>query len=212
MVESKLRFFEVQLEGTLGQAIEPGHASLCLAGEIFDTVDVAFARGEPIGTVVHSEMLVETDIKQTIVIRAAFRMNHRSRINVAPHNHLQCGLGVISHAFCIDHALTLKQPKDNRLPVGATSATTPNPVGTEVGFIHFNRPVQKRGLLTSFSRSLAGLQLNRIHRTKQDTRHFRSTCYREIHHKTTHQLVNFGLAYSRTAVAPVFSNLLLELA
>lgn len=71
MVESKHSFFEVQLEGRLDQGIEPGHAYLCLAGEIFDTVDVAFARGEPIGTVIHSEMLVETDIKQTAVTRTA---------------------------------------------------------------------------------------------------------------------------------------------
>lgn len=119
-------------------------------------------------------------------------MNHRSWINVVPHNHLQCGLGVISHAFCIEHALALMQPEDFRIPLGAMSATPPNLADTKVGLIHFNRSVQMRGLLTSFSRSLPGLQVNRIHRTKRDTGHFRSNSYRENHRKTTHQLANLG--------------------
>ena len=84
MVESKLSFFEMQIEGTLGQAIELGHASLCIAPETFDTVDVAFARGELIGPVVDTENLVKADIDQAIVTRLTVRMNNRSRVDVAP--------------------------------------------------------------------------------------------------------------------------------
>ena len=173
MIESKLSFLEMQIEGTLGQAVELGHTSLCIAPETFDTVDVPFARGELIGPVVDSEMLVKADIHQPVVTKPAIRMDNRSRVDVASDNPLQCGLGAVRHDFCVDHTLALEQTKDNRLAVGTTPTSTSNTVGTEVGLIHFNRTVQRRSLFTGFSQSLANLQVDRIHRTKRDTYQFR---------------------------------------
>lgn len=206
MVKLKPSFFEMHTEGTHGQAIELVHAPLCIAPETFDTVDETFARGELIGSVVHSETLVETDINLTVLTRPAVRMNDRSRNDVAPNNSLQHDLGVVRHDFCVDHTLALEQTEDNRLTVGTTSSSTSNPVGTEIGLTHIIRSVQKRGLLTSFGQSLADLQVERIPRTKRDIRHFCSHSYRQIHRKTSHQLAKRCLADSRTAAVPDFSN------
>ena len=46
MDESKLSFFEMQLEGTLGQAIELGHPPLGISSETLDTVDESFTGGD----------------------------------------------------------------------------------------------------------------------------------------------------------------------
>ena len=115
MIESKLRFLEMQIEGTLGQAVKLGHTSFCIAPETFDTVDVPFARGELIGPVVDSEVLVETNVHQPVVTKPAIRMDNRSRVDVATDNPLQRGLGAVRHYFCVDHTLALEQTKDNRL-------------------------------------------------------------------------------------------------
>ena len=48
----------MQIEGTFGQAVEFGLVPLCIAPETFDSVDVAVARGELIGPLVDSEMVV----------------------------------------------------------------------------------------------------------------------------------------------------------
>ncbi len=42
MIESKLSFFEMQIEGSFGQAVELGNPSLCIAPEAFDAVEVTF--------------------------------------------------------------------------------------------------------------------------------------------------------------------------
>ena len=158
-----------------------------------------------ISAVVNAEMLVKADIHQSVVTRPAVRMNDRSWVNVTAEYPLEYAIHTDKHNFCVDHALTLEQPKGNRLPVGATPTSASNTVGTEVGFIYFNRTIQGRGLLTSFSQSLTNLQLDRIYRAKRDTRHFRSYRCRQIHRKTKPQLAKFSLADSRTALAPVFS-------
>ncbi len=78
MVESKLSFLEMQIEGSFGQAVELGHTSLCIAPEALDAIDVTFATGELVGTMIDSKMLVKADIDQPIVTRPAIRMNHRA--------------------------------------------------------------------------------------------------------------------------------------
>ena len=206
MIESKLSFFEMQIESTLGQAVELGHPSFCIAPKAFDAVDVTFARGELIGPVVDSEMLVKADIDQTIVTGPAVGMDDRSWVNVTPDNPLKSGLGAVRHDFRIDHALTFEQPKDNRLAVGTAPTPTTNRMSAKVGLVHFNRSIQRRSQFTGFSQSLADLQVDRIHRTQLDTRYFRSHRCCQIHRKTPRQLAKLSLADSRTAVVPVFSN------
>ena len=84
MVESKRGFLEVQIEGSFGQAFELGYPSLCIAPEVFDAVDVTFARGKLNGPVVDSEMLVKADVNMTIVTVPAVRMNDQPRIRITP--------------------------------------------------------------------------------------------------------------------------------
>ncbi len=100
MVESKLSFLEMQIEGSFDQAVELGHTSLCIAPEALDPIDVTFATGEPVGTVIDSKMLVKADIDQPIVTRPAIRMNHRCRIDVASDNALQRGLRAVG-TICV---------------------------------------------------------------------------------------------------------------
>ena len=192
MVESKLSFLLMQIEGTLGQAIELGHTYLCIAPETFDPVDVSFTGGELIGAMVNAKMFVKADIYQPIVTRPAIRMVNRSRVDVAPNNPLQFGLGAVRHNFCVDHTLALEQTKDNRLALGTTPSSTSNSLSTEVGLIHHIRTVQRLSLFTGFSQSLMDLQVDRIHRTKPDTRHFRSRRRSQIYCKTPEKWRNLA--------------------
>lgn len=154
MVESKLSFLEMQIEGTLGQAIELGHPSLCIAPETFDPIDVSFTGGELTGAMVNTEMLVKYDLHQPIVTRPAIRMDNRNQVDVSPDNLLQCGL----HNFRVENSLTLKEPEENRLHLGSSSAATTKSLNTKVRLIHFNRTVQRRSLFTGFSQSLTNLK------------------------------------------------------
>lgn len=52
MVESKLSFFEMQIDCTLGQAIELGHPCIFIDQETFDRDDLSFTVGELIGVMV----------------------------------------------------------------------------------------------------------------------------------------------------------------
>lgn len=208
MVEPKPSFFEMQVEGTNGHAIGLSHAYLCIAAEAFDTVDVPLARSELVRHVFDSDVPIETDIHQPILTRPAVRINLRKGNDMALDNTLQGCLGADGNNLCVDHTLSLEQTKkDNHLPVSTTSASTTYSLRTKLRLIKFKHTIQGRSLLAGFSQSLANFQVDRMHKTKGDKRHFRRHSCGQIHGNAPNQLTEFSLTDSRTALVPVFSNI-----
>ncbi len=211
MIESKFGFFEVQVEGTPGHAIELGQAPLRKAPEGLDTVDMPFTVGELILPMMHSEVLVKADIDQPVITAPTVRVDHRAGFHMSANNGLQRGFGAIRHDLGIDLAVPLQQAEHDRLAVSAATSFATHAVRAKVRFIHFYRAMQRRLQLAGLGDASAYLEVNVVDRSDRKTGQFRRAHGREIERKTSHKLPEFGFADFRTAVIPVFTNHLRKL-
>ena len=111
MIEAEFGFLEMQVEGSCRHAIELGQSSFCIAPETFDSIDVSFSIGELIGTVIDPQMLVKSDIDQTIIASPAIGMDHRTGFDMTANDRLQRGFGTIWHDLRLDLAMVFEQSR-----------------------------------------------------------------------------------------------------
>ena len=149
MIEAEFGFFEMQVEGSCRHAIELGQSSFCIAPEALDSINVSFSTGELIGTVIDPQMLVKTDIDQTIIASPAIGMDHRIRFDMTPDDRLQRGLGTIRHDLGVDFAMAFEQAEHDRFAISATASLTANPACTKIRFIDFHGTQQRRSHFAS---------------------------------------------------------------
>lgn len=71
MVESKLSFFQVQVKRVLSHAVKLGQATLCIAPERLNAVDMSFPIRKLIFTMMHSEVFIKPNIDQAVVTSPA---------------------------------------------------------------------------------------------------------------------------------------------
>ena len=67
MVESKLTFFEMQVEGAGGHTAKPNQACFRIAPESFNTIDVSTPFGKFVLAVIDTKMFAIAHIDQAIV-------------------------------------------------------------------------------------------------------------------------------------------------
>lgn len=76
LIEAELSFFQMQLKGVFGDAVEFLQAALCITSEGFDAIDMMAAGDELVDAALHPEMLVEADVDPAVIAAPAVAVNH----------------------------------------------------------------------------------------------------------------------------------------
>lgn len=200
MVEFKFSLFQVQVKRVHGYAIKLGQATLCIAPERLNAVDMSLPISKLIFAMAHPEVLVKPDIDQAVIASPAVRVNYRAGLHVPADNALQRSPGAVGHDLGIDLAVPLQQPEHNRLAVGAATTLATDPMRTEVRFIDFYRTLQRRLQFTGLGDAGSYLQVNTVHRSHRKSGQFGCIHRREIQGKTPYNMPEFSFADFRTAV------------
>jgi hypothetical protein len=77
VVEAPFTLFQAQMEGRHRHAVELLEATLGIAPEALDAVDVALFISELVGAMTHPEVLRIADINEPVVAALAVRVDHR---------------------------------------------------------------------------------------------------------------------------------------
>lgn len=83
MVKPELTLLEVQVERVVADAVELRQASLGEAPEALNAVDVSPAVYELVLPMLHPEVLLITDVDQTVIASPPVRMDHHRRFDSA---------------------------------------------------------------------------------------------------------------------------------
>jgi|SRR5271168_2930592 len=122
-------------------AIEPGQAALGETPEGLDAVDVSPAFGKSF-LFVDADMPVEADIDQAVIAGPAVRANDAGRIDPAPDNSPQRGLGAVFDDLGVDLAMPFEDPEDwlfeGAPATQARQRTASYPARSKVAFIDFH--------------------------------------------------------------------------
>ena len=135
MVETELTFLQVKRKRMPGYAIELCQPPFGKAPKGFNTVDMVASPDKLVVAMVDPEMLVKTNIHQSIVPPPTIGMNHAVNTCLSPDDGLQRAFGGIRHDLGINTITSLEQPKYDGLASSATTTFTANPVSAKVGFI-----------------------------------------------------------------------------
>ena len=194
MVESKLRFFEVEIESMACHALELGQAVLRKTPEGLDSVDVVAAISELVFTVTDPEVFCISDIDQTVVANPAVSVYDGAEANSSTDKPLQRSLFGVRDDMSPDAITALQDAKHDRLFTRAPAPLSFDPVGTEVRFVDFNRPSEWCFGFTDDRQATAYLQIDVVHRSHADAGKAGSRAGRQILPEATENLAKLGLA------------------
>lgn len=147
MVEAKLAFLEVQIEGGFGQAVELGQAPLGEAPEAFDAIDVVVALGEVIAAVADAPMLGITQVDQSVVAGQTVGEDFALQANMSTNQGLQRGGFAVGHDLGVDVLAALEHAEDGGFLAGAASAFAAYSPWPEERFVDFDLTGEGRMLL-----------------------------------------------------------------
>jgi hypothetical protein len=184
LVESELCFFEVEVEGMFGDAIELEQASFGEAPEAFDPIDMVLPASEFVVGVVDPEVLVEAEIDQAIVASPTVGMEDGFRFDSATNDGLECGFGGIRHDLGVDLVASFEQPEDDRLATGSPASLAANATRAEVRLVGFDFALERRIEFARFGHPGPHSKKNLVHRSNRNPGHGRSLGRSQIQHKT----------------------------
>ena len=203
MVESEFCFFEVQVERMFCNAIELTQASLGVAPERFDAVDVRPLIGEFISPVLDAQVLGVADIHEPIVAGPAIGMDDTVEVDTAPNRFAQSVFRDIGDNLGVNTIAPFEHPKDNRLVPRPTSPFAPDATWTEIGFINFYFPPEGVLGFTMLGDAAAEFQVNTIDRAKADPGQLGRIGRSEVHRKGVNDTAENLLTDSGTDVIAV---------
>ena len=145
----------MKVEGASGYSMKFYQSVFSKGPEGFDSIDMAFASGKFISTMMYSIVLLITQIHQAIVTSPLIRMDNAFRGDSTSYYRLQRCFGAIRNYLGIYFSLSLKNAKNWRFASSPTAAFTSNSFGTEVGFINFDFALKRCFGFAKFSYSFA---------------------------------------------------------
>jgi len=148
----KFGFFQIAIKFGFRHAIKLGQPTLGKTPERFNTVNMAAAPSKFITAMIYSVMFV--------IATPAIAVNDTFRFDFPTRHPLRRPFSGIRNNLGIDFPLTLKNTKHDGFARSITASFAGNPPGTEVGFIHFNRPLE--GACCSDQRAILVRNLSKI--------------------------------------------------
>jgi len=184
-------------------AIELCQTPFCKAPERFDTVDMPLATGKLIVAMMNPEVLIKTNIDQSVIAAPSIRMDDSIWCHMPTDKGLQGGFGVIWNNLRIHFPLALQNTKNNCFTISTSTSFTPDTLRTKIRFIDFYSTLKWRFKFAALSNSLPYFEVNSIDRPDGNTSQLRCTCSGKIQSKTTNKLPEFSFSNSRTKLVSI---------
>ena len=146
MIETPLRFFEVNEEFFLPDSAKFCHAKLCITPKRFNAVNMIFSSREFIFMVVNAVVLIAI-CYQSIVSLPTVGIDVATFHNSALKNWNKLCLGTVFDDTQKHHSLSFMQAQNRDFAGRSSSAFATNSPGTEITFIHCNVPDKGLGFL-----------------------------------------------------------------
>ena len=146
MIETPLRFFEVNEEFFLPDSAKFCHAKLRITPKRFDAVNMIFSSREFIFMVVNAVVLIAI-CYQSIVSLPTIGIDIAAFNNSALKNWHKLCLGTVFDDTQKHPSLSFMQAQNRDLTGRSSSAFATNPPGSKIAFIHFNIPDKRLGFL-----------------------------------------------------------------
>jgi hypothetical protein len=203
VVESKLRFFEVEKKGVLRHTLELGQAVLGEAPKRLDTVDVVAAISELVLTVTNPEMFRISDVDKSVVSNPTVGVYNRIEADSTPDKPLQSTFLRVWNDLSPYPVSTFEDAKHDRLLTCASASFAFDPMWTEVRLIDLDRPAERSVGLTDSDQAAPNLEEDIVHRTHADTSHTSCRTGRQVLPETAKNLAKFGLGNFRRSTVLV---------
>ena len=123
IIESKLTFFEVQIEGGFSHAAKFHQANFGKAPEAFDAVDMIGADGKFIVRVVDPIVLLIAQIDDAVVGAKPVGMDNGSNINFAFDNRIKRFTSAVRNDLGINLSVSFIDAEDDRFTITSASST-----------------------------------------------------------------------------------------
>ncbi len=205
MVESELRFLEVEVEGVPGHSLELRQAVLGKTPEGLDAVDVVAAISELVFTVMYPEVLRVSDVDQSVVANPAIGVNDRVEADSSADKPLQSAFFGVWDDLSPHPVTTFQDSKHNGLFTRSAAPLALDSTWTEVRLVDFYRPSEWSLGFTDSRQTTADPEKDVIHRSNADTGHTRCRAGRQVLSEVTKKLAKFGLVYFRRSIVLVNS-------
>jgi hypothetical protein len=204
MVKTEFGLLEVQRKGLRWDAFELGQTEFGIGPEGLDSVDMAVTSGEFIFSMMDSKVLGVSDVHQALIASRAVTVDDAIDRDMTPNNLLQRGLSGIRDNLLIDPAIAFEDTEDNGFRSGTTSALTPNPPRTEVGFVHFDLPGKGAVERTLIDQPGSDSLVDRVDRSDAEAGQIGSLRGWKIKGEEAQNLPEFALRNLRPFVVPIF--------
>ena len=146
MIETPLRFFEVNEEFFFPDSAKFCHAKLRITPKRFDAVNMIFSPREFIFMMVNAVVLIAI-CYQSIVCLPAIGIDIAALHNSALKNWHKLCLGTVFDDTQKHPSLSFMQAQNRDFTRRSSSAFATNPPGSEIAFINFNIPDKRLGFL-----------------------------------------------------------------
>lgn len=144
MIESKLAFFEMPIEGAFVDPTKTDEPGFGIAPTSFNAIHLRSTADEFIVAVIDAKVPPISDIDQTVIAPPPIRIDHTIQCHLPSNNRLQPGFSTIRDQFRIDLSIALENPKDDRFAIGSSAALALNPTSTNVRCIDFDLATERR--------------------------------------------------------------------
>ena len=184
----------MKIEGVSRYAIELADATLGVAPEALDPIDVALSFDELILAMFDAQMLLVADIHQAVVASPAVAMNDDVGFNFASNNSLKRLLRAIRDDLGVDPAVTFEDAEDNGLAAGPAASLAANPTRTEVALVDLHLAAFERPTILALSgQTFAQEEINIVDGTDADAADPRRIRGREVQGEQPKNLAETGL-------------------
>jgi hypothetical protein len=146
MIETPLRFFEVNKEFFFSDSAKFCHTKLCITPKRFDAVNMIFSPREFIFMVVNAVMLIAI-CYQSIVSSPTIGVDIAAFHDSALKNWHKLCLGTVFDDAQKHPSLSFMQAQNRDFTGRPSSAFATNPPGSKIAFINFDIPDKRLGFL-----------------------------------------------------------------
>ena len=147
VIKTRFGFLEVGKEGIGADAAQSGQTDFGVAPERLNTIDVASSPGEFIGAVVNPIMLVAFENQAVVSAPPVGENDAFVDRRDMPLNHLEeFSFRTIGQGGTDESSASFEKADNGDFPRCSAPANTTNPSWSEVAFIHFHTPGERRCL------------------------------------------------------------------
>lgn len=172
MIEPKLTFFKMQKERRLAHSTKPSQSSFRNTPETFDSIYMRRSSDKLIRPMTDPIMLLVSKVHKPFISLPAIRIDDAFLIDSPLDNSPKSASFNIWNDFSEDFTVSSVDTKNNGFPSCSTTSLSLDTSSSEVTFIDFNLPMERRFLLTERGDSQANFCKISVHGIAVETSYF----------------------------------------